>query len=569
MRHLLLKIFGLIVTTNICVGQILNVPSEYSTIQSAMNAAESGDTVLVDEGTYYENIKFYGKSILVASKFIIDHDPSHILNTIINGSHYTDSDSASCVIFSGEDAGAVLQGFTLTEGKGTLYVLSNLNTTSSYDGRFTVEGGGVFFNKSKGTIKNNLIINNEAAAYSDYHFNGGGGVSSFCGNPKIYNNVIIHNRAISANGTFGYASGIVFNESKGTIRNNIIYHNTATNISAVFFDINRPAVFENNTVVGNILLGSRGSGGIVSEMGSIIRNNIVWGNRKAYIDEQLDRMESSKLEYCLTETEIPEGTNMLTCFPDFSNTGFMLNENSPCIDAGKPDTLFNDVENTSDPGNAQFPSLGGIRNDIGAYGGRYADIFPEFSYEELILNRSRLIFNLDVGDTASKDFYVRNLSTHTLTIDSLVFPDGITGIIKDEKQTNNELKPMALDTIPVEFIPTAGVVVEDTIWIYHNGTEMENPIFLRIKATVEGPSSLNNSVYSHNIKIFPNPASTTLNIMIPQELAGQLLQLFDMLGHPVYSEIIEGEEISIDISNYNTGIYLCKVNDNCRQVVIK
>jgi hypothetical protein len=34
----------------------LNVPSHYSTIQSVLNAAQYGDTVLVVPGTYFENI---------------------------------------------------------------------------------------------------------------------------------------------------------------------------------------------------------------------------------------------------------------------------------------------------------------------------------------------------------------------------------------------------------------------------------------------------------------------------------------------------------------------------------
>ena len=34
----------------------LHVPSQYPTIQEALNAAQAGDTVLVQPGTYYENI---------------------------------------------------------------------------------------------------------------------------------------------------------------------------------------------------------------------------------------------------------------------------------------------------------------------------------------------------------------------------------------------------------------------------------------------------------------------------------------------------------------------------------
>ena len=49
------------------------VPQHYKTIQSAIDASRIGDTVLVAEGLYYENLHIT-KNIILASRFLLDGD---------------------------------------------------------------------------------------------------------------------------------------------------------------------------------------------------------------------------------------------------------------------------------------------------------------------------------------------------------------------------------------------------------------------------------------------------------------------------------------------------------------
>ena len=58
-------------------AQTISVPSDYATIQEAIDATSDGDTVLVSDGTYTglgnDNIKLNGKEIVVKSLNGPDH----------------------------------------------------------------------------------------------------------------------------------------------------------------------------------------------------------------------------------------------------------------------------------------------------------------------------------------------------------------------------------------------------------------------------------------------------------------------------------------------------------------
>ena len=100
-----------VITVNLHIGSGLYVPTpEYPTIQSAINAAVEGDTVIVSEGTYVENINFGGKNIILTST---NPDNMNVVAaTIIDG-----GDMGSVVTFAGtEDSNCVLTGFTITGG---------------------------------------------------------------------------------------------------------------------------------------------------------------------------------------------------------------------------------------------------------------------------------------------------------------------------------------------------------------------------------------------------------------------------------------------------------------------
>ena len=100
----------------------------------------------------------------------------------------------------------------------------------------------------------------------------------------------------------------------------------------------------------------------------IIRNNIIWGNTATTAPQISLPGGSASVSYCDVQGGFIGSANF-SLPPQLNDTSAVLGANSPCIDAGNPDALYNDAADSSNPGAAAAPSKGLLRNDVGAYGG--------------------------------------------------------------------------------------------------------------------------------------------------------------------------------------------------------
>jgi len=198
--------------------QVIQVPSDKGTIQAGILAANTGDTVLVANGIYAENINFRGKAITVASLYIQSGDTNDINNTIINGSTATNPDSAAVVIFnSGEDTTSVLYGFTITGGSGVRHSLWNAQS-----------GGGISLWNSGAKIIHNKITGNSVTGTN---WVSGGGIGSWVSLGKFWlviDDNVISNNTVIMNGSAAFGGGI-FVGTNARICNNIIEYNLCEN----------------------------------------------------------------------------------------------------------------------------------------------------------------------------------------------------------------------------------------------------------------------------------------------------------------------------------------------------
>jgi len=156
----------------------------YSTIQAAINDANSGNHILVYPGRYIEHIDFNDISCVLTGTDVNDWDV--VANTIIDA-----NGSGNVVDFEhSEDANYVLKGFTLAGGTRGICckasptisncIIENNNASSSY-------GGGIYNYGCSPVVNNCFIINNKARL--------GGGMYNYNSSPKVSNCVFSENLA--------------------------------------------------------------------------------------------------------------------------------------------------------------------------------------------------------------------------------------------------------------------------------------------------------------------------------------------------------------------------------------
>ncbi len=150
----------------------------FATIQKAINTAQQNYVVLVHAGTYFENINFNGKNVIVKSR-------AGAMSTVIDGNK-----KGSVITFeNGETSSTVLEGFTITNGSGTLTV-----PQGGVSGR--THGGGIWiYNNSSPTLKRLRIINNTAMH--------GGGIGAWKNSSPYIENVILANNYGNWGGALG------------------------------------------------------------------------------------------------------------------------------------------------------------------------------------------------------------------------------------------------------------------------------------------------------------------------------------------------------------------------------
>ncbi len=285
------------------LADIIHIPEDFSLIQMGIDASADGDTIILSNGIYSENIELSGSRIVLGSEFLLDGHSSHITDTVLDGDH-----NGSCAVIS-DSPSVEITGLTVTHGSGSPVEESIL-------------GGGILVLNSAVDLKYLYVTQNEAQY--------GGGI--FTDNAAVF----MSHCLIFENMGLPYGAGIFTTDNNEVhLQNLTIVNNTAT--------------------TGEVV----GVGGGICGWGDIhLVNCIVWFNTGSEITGNMFASYSAIPDYMgAIDGEVVFGAGVIHDDPllqNWQSGNLQLTAESPCIDHGDPSLPFDADLTLSDMGALYF-----------------------------------------------------------------------------------------------------------------------------------------------------------------------------------------------------------------------
>lgn len=253
---------------SVYAGTTRLVPSQYATIQAAINAAANGDVVLLAPGLYKEPVTITNKSITLASEFHTTGDRSYIDQTIIDGK------ATGWVVRVQPTLIPTIVGLTLQNGSDGVrgygkFRLIDSHITNTADGVDYEGGSGGLIMRTEFDLNSDdgIDVDNDVSAYildNTIHDNGDDGIEirlqPFIG-PRHY--ITIQDNSIERNGEDGIQliSSNVATPRTIRIEGNLILDNAMAGIGMMCCEntvenysganiLERVGIY-NNTIAGN------------------------------------------------------------------------------------------------------------------------------------------------------------------------------------------------------------------------------------------------------------------------------------------------------------------------------
>jgi len=307
MRNVLLTvIFTLCTTTASAQSATRHVPTQYSTIQAAIDASQDGDTVMIIPGTYKglgnRDIDFGGKKICVRS---MNPDDPNIVEATVIDCEGTETDKHRGFYFQNEETEeSVVSGITIKGGYHDYGGAINIKNSSPglYKNRFIsnqsgFDGAAIYVNQASEAVE--IQWNTFTGNLSHRH--GGSIVANKSQVVHITDNVFLDNVATEYAGavhlssvdscilkrnefhaniaSFGNGGAADSYSSEGLISDNVFTNNSALLGGALSFRGYSNFQIKNNTISQNEALSGEGGGIYANYSMCYILNNMILENK--------------------------------------------------------------------------------------------------------------------------------------------------------------------------------------------------------------------------------------------------------------------------------------------------
>jgi len=323
-------------------------------------SVSDGDTLIIEPGVTIKFMDYYSFAIhgtLVAAGTEADSIRFTSGQTAWNpndwGNINFDGNSTSNSLISNSIIEYANQGINC--GSSSSPTISNNKISNN-------NNGGIYCGSSSSpTISNNTVSNNiDFGIYCEHHSsptisnnvisNSNNGIYCNVSSPTISNNTIIDN----------YYSGITcYNDSSPTISNNTISNNN----NGISCSYNSFPIISNNTIsnnsigincnnsspaIFNNILYNNNTGIFVDSTSALLEHNLFWLNDNAGEGSEIPAAFGEIVTVNANGDSCDTYLNLFMdpMFIDPLNFDFTITEDSPCIDAGNPDSLYYDPDGT-------------------------------------------------------------------------------------------------------------------------------------------------------------------------------------------------------------------------------
>ncbi len=402
--NIIVIIIGAIIGFQILTASIIYIPTDYNSIQLGIDNSVENDTIIVQSGTYYENLTIVDKNLTIASNFLINGDLNYISQTIVDGAGFdviyingTNADLMSIVGITIQNAGSGSDGI---KAYSEFRLINNIIQFCS-DGIDYESGSG-------GLCSNNIFENN-----FDDGIDLDGRVNILIENNIIRDNsddgieirlhdyqgpmltYIIRSNQIYGNQEDGIQliDGFDYSSREFYIDHNIIFNNVMAGLGCMSgmntienyegAAIAEPIFLINNTIANNEF-------GVTGGSNLTAFNNIVTGSAGIAMKNVNGNSLASYNDFW------SNNINFENCNVDSGSTLFLnplLNEvyhlqiESPCIDTGNPDTSLDPDSTQVDIGAVYFHQTFGCTSE-----------FAENYMPEANINDGSCLYAFEFGD---------------------------------------------------------------------------------------------------------------------------------------------------------------------------